>query len=317
MSDPKSVPTSRTDDDLDCQHAMPVAEVDITEELVRQLLRDQHGDLAHLDLRRAANGWDNVMYRLGPSHAVRLPRRAIAAGLVAHEQQWLPILAPTLPLPVPAPRRVGKATDYYPWTWSIQPWFEGGAVGNAGWADPTAAAERLGRFLACLHRPAPDNRPINPYRGGPLAERHEMTVERIDQFASDINIDAHLAHALWQRCLDSEPWNQPPVWLHGDLHLFNLIQQSGRLSAVIDFGDICGGDPACDLAIGWYAFGPEHQGHFRSAANSEVRPIDEATWLRARGWCLSIGFTMVAFSADNPSHHQMGRHMVRSALDAG
>ena len=83
----------------------PAAEVEIDEPLIRGLLAAQHPDLAHLTLSLVANGWDNVMYRLGDDLALRLPRRAMAAPLIAIEQTWLPDIAPNLPLPVPAIRR--------------------------------------------------------------------------------------------------------------------------------------------------------------------------------------------------------------------
>jgi aminoglycoside phosphotransferase (APT) family kinase protein len=86
---------------------MPAAEVDITLDLVRRLLAAQHPDLAHLPLEVMANGWDNLLCRLGDKLIVRLARRAVAAQLVEHEQRWLPVLAPRLPLPVP--RRPGRA----------------------------------------------------------------------------------------------------------------------------------------------------------------------------------------------------------------
>ncbi len=296
------------------QGVMPAAEVDITPDLVRRLLLDQHRDLADLRLEPLAHGWDNVLFRLGPRHVVRLPRREIAAGLVAHEQAWLPVLAPRLPLPIPVPERVGQPTDYFPWTWSVQPWLDGAAVGNGEWADAGSAAQQLGQFLSCLHQPAPPERPVNPHRGGPLAERRGMTEDRIERFSATIGVDKQHAQSVWEQCLAAAVWEGPPMWIHGDLHLFNLIQTNRRLSAVIDFGDICGGDPACDLAIGWYGFGSDHHQRFRAAATSEARPIDADMWQRSRGWSLSIGFTLTAFSADNPSHFEMACRMVRSAL---
>lgn len=304
-----------SDDDLDPDQAtMPAAEVDITVDLVHYLLTDQHPDLADLALEPLANGWDNVLFRLGEEYVVRLPRRRISAQLVEHEQQWLPQLARDLPLPIPVPIRVGRPSDTYPWTWSIQPWYPGTAVGNGGWSNPRRAAEDLGRFLAALHQPAPETRPVNQHRGGPLIDRDDMTVERIQRFSPGLGVATDEVLELWKRCATTEPWAGPPIWIHGDLHLFNIIQHDGRLAAVIDFGDICGGDPSCDLAIGWSAFDDPHRQVFRQAADTSHRPISDETWLRARGWCLSIGYTMIAFSADNPSHEQMGVRMVNAAL---
>ena len=43
----------------------PAAEVDVSPELVRRLLAAQQPDLAHLPVEVMANGWDNVMCRVG------------------------------------------------------------------------------------------------------------------------------------------------------------------------------------------------------------------------------------------------------------
>src|SRR5215470_6338527 len=93
---------------------IPDPEFPIDEALVVRLLTDQHPDLAQLPLKIAANGWDNAMFRLGNQLAVRLPRRAVAANLITHEQRWLPELAKNLPIPVPIPYRVGKPALGYP-----------------------------------------------------------------------------------------------------------------------------------------------------------------------------------------------------------
>ena len=93
----------------------PEAEVAIDEPLIRGLLRAQHPDLADEPLCIVAHGWDNVLARLGDALVVRLPRRAIAAALVLHEQRWLPELAPRLPLPIPVPLRAGVPGDGFPW----------------------------------------------------------------------------------------------------------------------------------------------------------------------------------------------------------
>src|SRR5882762_10545850 len=79
---------------------MTHTEVEITAELVRDLLRDQHPDLADCPLRLGARGWDNQLWRLGDDLAVRLPWATESAdALLRKEHTWLPALAPRLPLP--------------------------------------------------------------------------------------------------------------------------------------------------------------------------------------------------------------------------
>ena len=104
---------------LMARNQMPGAEFDVDESLVRRLLLAQHPDLADEPLVELANGWDNLVYRLGSDWTVRLPRRSAAARLIEHEQRWLRILAPRLPLPVPVPIRFGRPTADYPWPWSV------------------------------------------------------------------------------------------------------------------------------------------------------------------------------------------------------
>src|SRR5215212_7800750 len=103
----------------------PAAEFAFDSAFVAGLLADQHPDLAHLPLKMVEAGWDNALFRLGEHLAVRLPRRAIAAPLILHEQRWLPRLAERLTLPIPAPLRVGIPAPGYPWHWSVVPWQPG------------------------------------------------------------------------------------------------------------------------------------------------------------------------------------------------
>jgi aminoglycoside phosphotransferase (APT) family kinase protein len=127
---------------------MPPAEVDVSVELVRQLLAEQHPDLAGLPLGVLANGWDNMVCTVGADLLARLPRRAPAAELVAHEQRWLPVLAPRLPLPIPAPVRVGRPAGRFPWRWSVVPFLPGQVAALAPPGDLASAAVALGEFLA-------------------------------------------------------------------------------------------------------------------------------------------------------------------------
>ena len=284
----------------------PVADIHIDAALVRRLLEEQHPDLADLPLRTLAEGWDNVLLRLGDEMTVRLPRRLASAALIAHEHRWLPELAVGLPLPVPVPLRVGRPSEAlgYPWAWTVAPWFPGGTAEHHPPDDLRATARRLGEFLAAMHRPAPADAPTNPWRGTPLASRTDRLLVALDELGDALDPEAVLTR--WDSLLATPAWSAPPVWLHGDVHPLNLLVHRGVLSAVIDFGDICAGDPASDLAVAWMMFPPAERDAFRAAAG-----VDVDTWRRAQGWALSLG---VVFANGDERITAIGRRTVAAVL---
>ena len=293
----------------------PAAEIAVDDDLVRALVTAQHPDLAGMSLRLVANGWDNAVFRLGDELAVRLPRRALAAALVDHEQRWLPALAPHLPLPIPAPVRRGAPSPPhgYPWAWSIVPWFDGGIALETPPADPLAAAALLGRFVGALHRPAPDDAPRNPYRGIPLADRTARLHDAVTRLAGVV--DGTAIVRCWDDLLATPAWPGPPVWLHGDLHPANVVVRDGRVAAVIDFGDLTAGDPATDLAVAWMLFPTDAPA--RSAFREAAGVADDAdTWRRGRAWALALGLAIWSGSADNPAFTALGRRTVAAVLES-
>jgi len=279
---------------------MPAAEVDVGVELVIDLLADQFPALADRQVSELASGWDNFSFRVGSDLVARLPRRALAATLVENEAEWLPRLAPTLPLPVPAPRHLGRPGRGYPWHWVIAPWIDGKPVISPSSIHSDGAAEQLGAFLLALHRPAPPNAPSNQYRGIPLRGRDETTRRRMADLAGAVDSERLLE--LWDAALAVPAYSGRPLWLHGDLHPLNLLAEDGRLTGVIDFGDITAGDPATDLAIAWMIFDQPSRSRFMSVYGS----ADDALWERARGWAISLGIGIVATSADNPLMGEIG-----------
>jgi aminoglycoside phosphotransferase (APT) family kinase protein len=291
---------------------IPDADIDISPSLVRALLEDQHPDLAHLTLVDVGHGWDNKIFRLGYSLAVRLPRRSASAGLVATEQRWLPELAPRLPLPIPAPVRIGVPACGYPWSWSIVPWLVGEPAALAHAYDPDAVAGDIGAFVRALHQPAPGDAPLNPFRGVPLAHRTHVVRDRVAQLGA--LVEGREALALWERALSAGAYSGPAVWLHGDLHPANLLVNDGLLSAVIDFGDLTAGDPATDLAIAWMLLPPRSRSVFRTAARDPSGAVDDGTWMRARGWALLIGLAFLTSSRDSALMERLGRSTVEAVL---
>ncbi|SPM44695.1 Uncharacterised protein [Orientia tsutsugamushi] len=93
-------------------------------------------------------------------------------------------------------------------------------------------------------------------------------------------IDASKALALWDQACATR-LDKTPVWIHGDFAIGNILMDSGKLSAVIDFGGAAVGDPACDLVIAWTYL----SGKAREIFISEM-DMDQCTWLRVRAWAL-------------------------------
>ncbi|UQN07007.1 aminoglycoside phosphotransferase family protein [Deinococcus sp. QL22] len=257
--------------------------MDITVSLVRQLVAGQFPQWASLPVARVAwGGWDNRTFHLGSEMLVRLPSAEGYVPQVAKEHRWLPLLAPLLPLPIPAPLALGGPAEGYPWPWSVYGWLEGESALQNPPHDLTAFAKALADFLAALQGIDANGGPPpgvqNFFRGGPLTTYDSGTRQAIADLGGEI--EAQAALEVWDTAL-SATWHGPPVWFHGDVAAGNLLVQGDCLSAVIDFGCAGVGDPACDLSIAWTLFSGQSCEAFRAAL-----PLDEGTWARGRGWAL-------------------------------
>lgn len=288
----------------------PPAEVEVDETLVQLLLAEQHPDLAGQVLLHVDGGWDNVLWRLGDELLVRLPRHSVAAGLTANEQRWLPVLAPRLPLPVPVPIRIGEPSDAFRWRWSVVPWLAGAPADRAAISEPGRAADALGRFLRALHQAAPAQAPTNPYRSVPLAQRSADFERRLAAVSDEV--EAERARRVWEQALDARPWAGPPSWLHGDLHPANMLIAAGSLAAVLDFGDVCAGDPATDLASVFMLLPASAAGDFAAAYGG----VDPDLGRRSRGWAMLFGLMLLGIGrAGRPTYRAVGRCSIATAME--
>lgn len=281
--------------------------------LVRRLLAAQFPQWAGLPLAPVpSGGTDNAIYRLGSSMAVRLPRIHWATAQVEKEQHWLPRLAPHLPLAIPTPLAIGTPGEGYPWHWSVYRWLEGENATPERLTEPCQAAAQLAQFIISLQRVdaagGPLAGPHNFSRGVPLALRDDSVRAAIQALHG--TLDTQAAIAAWEAALQAPAWHGAPVWVHGDLQPGNLLAQEGRLSAVIDFGGLGVGDPACDLLVAWNLFSDQSRDAFRAAL-----VVDDATWARGRGWALSVGLIALPYYLDtSPAMVSYARHTIAQAL---
>ncbi len=292
---------------------MHIDEVDIDSTLVSWLLAAQFPRWAALPIEPIHSaGTDNAIYRLGDDMSVRLPRIEGATGQVDKEQRWLPILAPHLPLAIPNPLAKGIPGEGYLWHWSVYQWLEGENATIGHITDADQAARDLAQFIAALQRIDPTGGPYpgahNFFRGAPLSTRDAETRAAIASLDGLLDTDA--VTRAWDIALQAPAWHGPPVWIHGDLSPLNLLVQQGRLSAVIDFGGLGVGDPACDLQIVWNFLSTETRNIFRAELS-----VDDATWVRGRGWALSIGLIALPYyQSTNPVLAGIARRAIDEVL---
>jgi aminoglycoside phosphotransferase (APT) family kinase protein len=260
---------------------MHADEVETDVALVRRLLAAQFPEWAELEITPVSSyGTDHDIYRLGDGLAARLPRIDWATRQAAKEAEWLPRLAPHLPLALPVQIARGQAAEGYPFDWSVVEWLPG-TNANDSIDDLSRAAVDLAAFVRALRgidtADAPQRR--RGARGAPLAELDDSVRKSVALL--DERFDREATLRAWEESLDAPAWDGDEVWVHGDLLPGNLLVVDGRLSAVIDWGGLGVGDPACDLQPAWNVFVGESRAVYRAELD-----VDDASWLRGRGWAL-------------------------------
>jgi aminoglycoside phosphotransferase (APT) family kinase protein len=83
------------------------------------------------------------------------------------------------------------------------------------------------------------------------------------------------------------------VVAHGDFHFRHiLVDVFGELCGVIDWGDVCRGDPGIDLPLFWILF----DGSGRAAFLDAYGPVGEDQLLRARVLALFLSAVLAIYA---------------------
>ncbi|WP_327242515.1 aminoglycoside phosphotransferase family protein [Streptomyces sp. NBC_01320] len=290
---------------------MHADETDTDADLVRRLVSGRFPQWADLPVERLASGGTvNAVYRLGDALSVRLPLREGGVEDLEREQRWLPTLASALPVTVPTVVATGEPAEGYPWAWSVHRWIEGENPVEDHLVEPELLACDLAEFIRAMRNTHVEGGP-SAYRGAPLATVDAETRAAIEELRhSDELFDADAAVAAWQDALAAPSWSAAPQWAHSDLMPSNLLVARGRLTAVIDFATAGVGDPACDLIPAWNLLPSSAREVFR-----DVVDVDDATWMRGRGWALSMAVIQLPYYRNtNPIISANARHVIREVL---
>jgi len=289
---------------------MHADEIETDVALVRRLLAGQFPQWADLRIDPVVSyGTDHDIYRLGSDLAARLPRIGWATKQAAKEAEWLPKLAPHLPLALPVQMAIGHPAEGYPFDWSVYTWLPGENA-NGTIDDLDQAAVDLAGFVKALRQVDTTGAPQRPHggRGGPLAEGDAQVRRSVEQLGN--RIDGAVALRSWEESLNASAWDGEEVWVHGDLLPGNLLVVDGRLSAVIDFGGLNVGDPACDLQPAWNVFAGDSRRGFRAELE-----VDDSSWLRGRGWALYQAVSALPYYWDtNPGMIRQASHALAQVL---
>jgi len=246
------------------------AEIDISEQLVRQLLDEQFPEFAECSLSLLGEGWDNAAWLVGGDWVFRFPRRQLGADVILSEFAVIPTVADRLAAPVSCPLRIGEPTSEYAWPFAGYPLISGVELCQAA---PAASqrlklAEELGLFLRSLHDISAEEAlqlgaPHDTFGRLDIQRRSTQAREQLSKAAKIGIIDSP---ARWESLLDQlVPQCKPPVTdclVHGDLYSRHVIvapcdaesEEDARLAGIIDWGDVHAGDPSADLACAWSLF---------------------------------------------------------------
>lgn len=240
---------------------------------VRTLIRTQT-DLACTSVEPVGCGWDNAAFLIDGEWMFRFAQRRIAIPLLDREWNVLPLLAPRLPLSVPHPRWFGLVDD---WTFLGYRRLSGQPASDLGIDDECRGnlARPLGEFLRVLHDQPTHDIPVEPDSLG----RFNVPARQQRAVAMLKECDANLDIAALRQILDEvDPTPVAAVLSHGDLYSRHLLIDQGRLSGVIDWGDVCLADPAHDLMLAFCFLPPAARHDFFTAYG----PITSSTASRAQ-----------------------------------
>jgi aminoglycoside phosphotransferase (APT) family kinase protein len=229
---------------------------EITPDLAHHLISEQFPEYANLSVTSVEKqGHDNRTYRLGLDMLIRMPTAKEYALKVPKEQQLLPQLSNYLSVNIPAPIKMGVPSKNYPYHFSIYKWLDGTSINLITLDDNICMqlAFDLAKFLKELQSISNVDGPVpgqhNWWRGDHISVYNKGAREQIAKLV-DV-IDTNKAMNLWESACKTR-WNQAPVWVHGDFAIGNMLIQQDKLSAIIDFGGIALGDPACYYRFWWY-----------------------------------------------------------------
>ncbi|HEY6960337.1 MAG TPA: phosphotransferase [Gaiellaceae bacterium] len=260
------------------------AEAVVDEPLARSLIRAQFPDVAADRVELVSAGWDYTIHRVDGTWAFRFPRREVVIAPMQVELRTLPALAPLLPVSVPAPVQLGKASSQYPWPFYGSHWIPGREATEA--PDRGALAPQLGRILRALHDARVDGLEFDVQRRADMRFRVPRTREALAAIGWE-----HPALDDLFASAEALPPAEPLAVCHGDLHFRQILVDGSRVTGIVDWVDACRSDPGVDLMVA-FAF---LDGDDRAAFFAAYGDAEDAWTIRARVLALFLSAVLARY----------------------
>ncbi len=283
-------------------------EVAVDPPLAQRLLAEQFPELAAQPIRVLGKGWDNTVFIVGDEWVFRFPRREIVLSGFTNEIELLPLLAPLLPVPIPVPEHVGVPSSAFPWPFFGARVLRGAELCEAPDFPQAALAPQLGRILRTLHGPGPMDAlggrlDENWTRRADMELRVPKILEKLEELETLWRAPEHVRAFLDAAVALPPP--EPRAVCHGDLHFRHVLVAGTRVTGLIDWIDLCRGEPALDLQLVWSALDRD----MRPAFFAEYGDVDDGTLLRARAVAVFVSLALLEYA-----HHEGLAAIERAAL---
>ncbi|CAM4060042.1 phosphotransferase [Saccharibacillus endophyticus] len=276
------------------------AEWEVSEELAHQLISNQFPQLASKRIQKLGHGWDNTVYLVGTEYVFRFPRREVAIHSLTIEKNILPKLKDYCSIEYSLPLFFGEGKYGYPAPFLGYSYLSGEFPIGLTDEQRAVSATTLAVFLKNLHafpvRIAEENGVRHDHRNlTDIALRKEKMHQFLSNISSHLSEEEYFALANYLKQLSIKKVKPKHTFLHGDLHFKNmLVDKNGKISGIIDWGDINIGHPACDLNV-VYSFLPPNA---RPTFFDVYGEVDEETKLLARLMAIYIPILIMMQAID-------------------
>ncbi|MDQ1147728.1 aminoglycoside phosphotransferase (APT) family kinase protein [Bacillus sp. SORGH_AS 510] len=235
----------------------------ISEREAIELIEKQFAQLKPASLKVLGEGFDNTVFLVNQQYVFRFPRKELAASLIQTENRLLPVIEPLLPIPIPNPKYRGTPEGDYPWPFGGYEILPGKTPAKLTKEQRMLSVKPLAQFLRTLHDfPLIEAKklqvPYDQIERMNIIKRKPLLEGNIEKARNKDLIDQHTVELLesFLSTIKSPLEDDTKTLVHGDLHIRNmLVNNTGQISAMIDWGDTHIGHPAVDLSI-VYSFLP-------------------------------------------------------------